>query len=97
MASTAVTVTGDQSVAGVKTFATTPTVGGVALVKGDDPRLTDARTPKTHTHTTAQVDGLDTALGAKLDAAKIQVVTAMPASPVAGTIYLVTGEVSENG
>ncbi len=46
---------------------------------------------KAHTHTTSQVTGLDTALGAKLDASKIQVVTAMPDTPVAGTIYLVTG------
>lgn len=65
VSSTAVTLTGDQSVAGVKTFATTPTVGGVALVKNDDVRLTDSRTPTTHTHTTAQVDGLDTALASK--------------------------------
>lgn len=65
VSSTAVTLTGDQSVAGVKTFATTPTVGGVALVKSDDVRLTDSRTPTAHTHTTAEVTGLDTALAAK--------------------------------
>ena len=36
-------------------------------------------------------DTLNAALGSKLDASKIQVVTALPASPVEGTIYLVTG------
>lgn len=36
-------------------------------------------------------DTLNAALGSKLDASKIQVVTAMPTTPVAGTIYLVTG------
>lgn len=46
---------------------------------------------KAHTHTTSQVTGLDAAIGSKLDASKIQVVTALPASPVEGTIYLVTG------
>ena len=46
---------------------------------------------KAHTHTTSQVTGLDAALDSKLDASKIQVVTAMPTTPVAGTIYLVTG------
>lgn len=46
---------------------------------------------KAHTHTTSQVMGLDAALGAKLDASKIQVVAALPESPVEGTIYLVTG------
>lgn len=88
---TAVTLTGDQSVSGVKTFASTPTVGGVALVKNDDARLSDSRTPKTHTHTIVQVDGLDTALDGKLDSAKIQIVSALPSSPDANTIYLVTG------
>lgn len=51
----------------------------------------DGKAASSHTHTTSQVTGLDTALGAKLDASKIQVVAALPASPVAGTIYLVTG------
>ena len=32
------------------TFASTPYVSNVALVRSDDARLTDARTPKTHTH-----------------------------------------------
>lgn len=51
----------------------------------------DGKAASSHTHTTSQVTGLDTALGAKLDASKIQVVTTMPATPVAGTIYYVTG------
>lgn len=51
----------------------------------------DGKAPTVHTHTADQVAGLDAALGAKLDASKIQVVSMMPANPVAGTIYLVTG------
>lgn len=51
----------------------------------------DGKAASSHMHTTSQVTGLDAALGAKLDAAKIQVVTTMPATPVAGTIYYVTG------
>ncbi|WP_312811042.1 hypothetical protein [Corynebacterium variabile] len=51
----------------------------------------DGKAAASHTHTTAQVTGLDAALGAKLDASKIQVVAAMPATPVEGTIYFVTG------
>ncbi|MCT1411644.1 hypothetical protein [Corynebacterium sanguinis] len=54
--------------------------------------------PTTHTHTTAQVTGLDTALDGKTDktyvdarSPQIQVVTALPASPAAGVVYLVTG------
>lgn len=48
--------------------------------------------PSTHEHTTGQVNGLDTALGLKMDASKIKVVTTMPESPVEGTIYLVKEE-----
>ena len=44
---------------------------------------------KSHTHTTSQVTGLDTALGAKLDASKIQVVDVLPATTDSTTIYLV--------
>jgi|GEM_PF-2491297 len=61
-----------------------------------------------HTHTTAQVTGLDTALAGKASTQaltdglatrvdggsavkKIEVVTAMPSSPVATTLYLVVG------
>ena len=160
-----VKITGDQSIAGVKNFATAPQIGGVTVVKNDDSRLTDTRTPKSHTHAVADVTGLQSALDGKvstvtdasrvygtssagaqtayllggsnaasgtvplrvtggaintgeptsgshattkayvdsavasvsavasaaLPAAQIQVVTAMPASPVAGTVYYVTG------
>lgn len=51
----------------------------------------DGKAASSHTHTTSQVTGLDAALGAKLDASKIQTVATMPASPVAGTFYFVTG------
>lgn len=60
-----VKTTGDQSISGIKNFATAPQVGGVSVVKNDDSRLTDTRTPKTHTHTVSQVDGLQVALDDK--------------------------------
>ena len=53
---------------------------------------------ESHTHTTAQVKGLDSALAGKADKTyvdshtpQVQVVTALPASPTAGVVYLVTG------
>ncbi|MDN6440478.1 MAG: hypothetical protein L0K30_00330 [Acidipropionibacterium jensenii] len=61
-------------------------------VRGDDARLSDPRSPTGHEHEIGEVRGLDAALGVKLDASKIQVVAALPESPVEGTIYLVTGE-----
>lgn len=60
-----VKTTGDQSISGVKNFATAPQVGGVSVVKNDDARLTDTRDPKTHTHTVSQVDGLQAELDGK--------------------------------
>lgn len=47
------------------TFA--PSIGATSTtaVAGNDARLTDARTPKAHTHATADVTGLDTALAGK--------------------------------
>ena len=47
------------------TFA--PTIGSTAstAVAGDDPRLSDERTPKTHTHAISQVTGLQGALDGK--------------------------------
>ena len=67
-----------------------------------------AKANKTHTHTTAQVEGLDDAIADKASTQeladglatrveggsavqKIEVVTAMPATPVATTLYLVVG------
>lgn len=46
------------------TFPPTIGSGGTQAVAGNDPRLTNARPPTAHTHTMAQVDGLDTALAA---------------------------------
>lgn len=74
------------------------TIREVAEYAQENRDITDAlnaaignKADKVHTHTTSQVTGLDAALGAKLDASKLQVVTAMPNTPVAGTIYYVTG------
>lgn len=96
---------GDQSISGVKNFATTPQVGGVSVVKNDDSRLTDTRTPKAHTHSVEEVlfpstDELGETVQVPLAAIitqifgtirTIEVVTTMPPEPVSSTIYLVTG------
>ena len=73
-------------------------VQGTAVVTAD-PRLSDARTPVSHTHTIANVTGLQTALDGKQasgsyvtnggSVSSIQRVTAMPATPVANTLYIV--------
>lgn len=52
-------------------------------------QLLNQKAPTLHTHNMGQVTGLDTALGAKLDASKIQVVDVLPATPDSTTIYLV--------
>ena len=48
--------------------------------------------PASHTHTVAQVTGLQSALDGKASASNrppVEVVSALPANPVAGTLYLV--------
>lgn len=77
------------------TFA--PTIGTTAVtaVAGNDARLDDERTPTAHTHTTAQVTGLDAALASKADGGDgLLGVTVWDAveditSPVTGGIYFV--------
>ena len=52
----------------------------------------DSKAPTSHTHTVAQVTGLQSALDGKASASNrppVEVVSALPASPVAGTLYLV--------
>lgn len=48
-------------------------------------------TGSSHATTKAYVDKVKTTADAALPASKIQVVAALPESPVEGTIYLVTG------
>lgn len=68
------------------TFA--PTIGATATtaVAGNDARLTDARTPTTHTHAIADTTGLQAALDAKALATSVgaKVVTIMDGSPATG-------------
>ena len=46
--------------------------------------------PATHTHAIGDVGGLQSALDGKVGTSQIQVVQTLPASPVAGTIYITT-------
>lgn len=68
--------------AGVLQLAATPTVSGTALVLTNDSRLSDARTPTTHSHAIADVTGLQTALDAKAALAS-PTFTGTPAAPTA--------------
>lgn len=75
----------------------TPTIGTTAstAVAGNDPRLTNPRTPTAHTHTTAQVTDLDTALASKagggggLTGVTVWNSIGAITSPVNGGIYFV--------
>ena len=91
------------------------TIREVAEYAQENRDITDAlnaaignKANKTHTHTTAQVEGLDDALAGKASSQeladglatrvdggtavkKIEVVTAIPSTPVATTLYLVVG------
>ena len=52
----------------------------------------DSKAPASHTHTIANVTGLQSALDGKANASNrppVEVVSALPANPVAGTLYLV--------
>jgi hypothetical protein len=53
--------------AATKDVATTGNAGAAQVVKGDDTRLSDARTPTTHSHAQADVTGLATSLAGKSD------------------------------
>lgn len=58
MADAVVNLTGNQNIGGTKNFTSVLQQGGKAVVVTDDARMTNARTPTTHTHTPEQVDGL---------------------------------------
>lgn len=61
--------------------------------QGNDSRLSDARTPTAHTHTTANVTGLDAALAGKIagsgSAVGMWMGTTLPGSGTAGVLYVV--------
>lgn len=69
----------------------TPTVGGKAVVVTDDPRLSDARTPTSHTHAATEIDGSSTVGRAVLTATDG---AAARAAIGAGTSSLVLGSTS---
>ncbi|MFI5778710.1 hypothetical protein [Nocardia sp. NPDC051570] len=56
------------------------------VTQGNDPRLSDIRAPKAHTHAIADVTGLQAALDGK---AVVQVVASLPSSPIAGVLYCI--------
>lgn len=69
---------------GTAAVANVPASGAAAageVVKGNDPRLTDARTPTTHSHTVGDVSGAETPAGAqaKADAAQAAAIAAAAA------------------
>ena len=66
-------------------------IAGTAVITTDS-RLSDARTPTAHQHAIADVTNLSSSLAAKITGAGVaamQVVTALPASPVPTTFYIV--------
>jgi len=86
----------------------TPTVGGKAVVVTDDPRLSDARTPTSHTHPATDIQGSTTVGRAVLSAADgaaarsaigaaradmmPELVSELPASPIPGKLYCLPEE-----
>lgn len=95
----------DRTSTGNRVYATDPSGNQTALawqsgtaaadsvaVRGSGGRLlVGDPTVSGHAANKAYVDAVKTTANAALPASKIQVVSALPASPVAGTIYLVTG------
>lgn len=77
----------DKPTLGTASALNAPAAGNAAtseVVKGDDTRLSDARTPTTHTHGTGDVTGLNTALTTLSDHLSAPS-NAHPASAVANT------------
>ena len=72
-------------------YANSATANTVAYRGTDGTLPVGEPTDSSHATTKAYVDKVKTTADAALPASKIQVVSALPASPVAGTIYLVTG------
>lgn len=58
MANAVVNLTGNQDVSGTKNFTTGLQQGGKAVVVTDDARMTNARTPTSHSHVMGDVTGL---------------------------------------
>jgi hypothetical protein len=71
------------------------TLDGQALIKTNDARLSDARAPTTHTHTTTQVTGLDTELALKSTSASptfTGLVKGLVSTPTAGRLSEVAAD-----
>ena len=90
--------------ANARSIGLTGDVSGSATFNGSaDISITATVADDSHNHLTSNIDGLDTALAGKLgtsapavdsatvDGKHVSVVTSMPASPDANTIYFVTG------
>lgn len=96
MADAVVNLAGNQTITGVKNFTGTLQKGGKDVVVTDDARMTNARTPTTHTHSPLEITGLADefsyvygALDAKLDTNKIIPVSSLPGTLTNGTFYFV--------
>ena len=66
-------------------------ITGTAIINTDS-RLSDSRTPLSHTHAIADVTDLSTSLASKISGTGVtamQVVTSLPASPTPTTFYIV--------
>ncbi|MES5383829.1 hypothetical protein ABVN64_29990 [Mycolicibacterium conceptionense] len=86
-------LTGGGTLAANRTLAADFGTGAGKVCEGNDSRLSDARTPTAHTHTTANVTGLDTALAGKIagsgSAVGMWMGTTLPGSGTAGVLYVV--------
>lgn len=86
-------LTGGGTLAANRTLAADFGAGAGKVCEGNDSRLSDARTPTAHTHSTANVTGLDTALAGKItgsgSAVGLWMGTTLPGSGTAGVLYVV--------
>lgn len=87
-------LTGGGTLAANRTLAADFGTGAGKVCEGNDSRLSDARTPTAHTHTIANVTGLQTALDGKIagsgSATGLWMGTTLPGSGTAGVLYVVS-------
>ena len=86
-------LTGGGTLAANRTLAADFGTGAGKVCEGNDSRLSDARTPTAHTHTIANVTGLQVALDGKIagsgSATGLWMGTTLPGSGTAGVLYVV--------
>ena len=86
-------LTGGGTLAANRTLAADFGTAAGKVCEGNDSRLSDARTPTAHTHTIANVTGLQAALDGKIagsgSATGLWMGTTLPGSGTAGVLYVV--------